>query len=589
MMQLIAGQLINGIIVGSLYGIIALAVSLTSGITGVVNFALGAFMLVGAYLTWHLNETYGVAFPFAVILVMGVVALIGLVADVLLFRHTRNNLINGLIVSIGLVSVIVALVHMTWTSTPQNMQPFVTGVFTVGGVVVPKMKLLMGVVLILIVSMTYLGLTRTWMGRAAYAYAQNYRSPPGWRGRLWCGLVRTRWVDVRHALLTDPRHWRAVHAEGRRRGATGRHRQRDRGAVRRHSNRCGRRPGFGVPAACMQRRLWLADAGTSAAFQAGRSVREALMRVLLLVLCGAVALVPALTANNVVLSVLTFTFILGILAVSFNLIYGITGQLTLFHAAAFGVGAYATHLSMAHWSISFWLGSAFAMGCVAVVSLLLGIVCFRFRLKEFYFAVVTLAFAEMIRLVVMNWHGLTNGSLGINFNLKPSVGVPGVGALVIEGPVRWYYFSLACVVVIVLAYQLVVNSWIGNAFKAIRLNEDVAASLGLNAFRYKLLSFVLGSMGASFAGGLYSHYMGFVDPHLLDINQSLAILSMALIGGTGSVAAPVVGALVVTALPHLIDLNAEWRLLIYGLILILTILLMPQGIVGSLQRLRKHA
>ena len=144
MMQLIAGQLINGIIVGSLYGIIALAVSLTSGITGVVNFALGAFMLVGAYLTWHLNETYSVAFPFAVILVMGAVALIGLVADVLLFRHTRNNLINGLIVSIGLVSVIVALVHMTWTSTPQNMQPFVAGVFTVGGVIVPKMKLLMG-------------------------------------------------------------------------------------------------------------------------------------------------------------------------------------------------------------------------------------------------------------------------------------------------------------------------------------------------------------------------------------------------------------------------------------------------------------
>ncbi len=173
MMQLIAGQLINGIIVGSLYGIIALAVSLTSGITGVVNFALGAFMLVGAYLTWHLNETYSVAFPFAVILVMGAVALIGLVADVLLFRHTRNNLINGLIVSIGLVSVIVALVHMTWTSTPQNMQPFVAGVFTVGGVIVPKMKLLMGGVLVSIIGLTYLGLTRTWMGRAAYAYAQN--------------------------------------------------------------------------------------------------------------------------------------------------------------------------------------------------------------------------------------------------------------------------------------------------------------------------------------------------------------------------------------------------------------------------------
>jgi len=172
-MQLIAGQLINGMIVGSLYGIIALAVSLTSGITGIVNFALGAYMLVAAYLTWHLHEIYSLPFPLAVILVMGAVALIGLIADVLLFRHTRNNLINGLIVSIGLVSVIVALVHMKWTSTPQNMQPFVTGVFVVSGIIVPKMKLLMGVVLLSIVGATYLGLTRTWVGRAAFAYAQN--------------------------------------------------------------------------------------------------------------------------------------------------------------------------------------------------------------------------------------------------------------------------------------------------------------------------------------------------------------------------------------------------------------------------------
>ena len=92
----------------------------------------------------------------------------------------------------------------------------------------------------------------------------------------------------------------------------------------------------------------------------------------------------------------------------------------------------------------------------------------------------------MIRLGVMNWHSLTNGSLGINFSLKPSVGYPEPERWSSRGRCSWYYFSLACVVVVVLAYQLVVNSWIGNAFKAIRLNEDVAASLGLNAFRYKL-------------------------------------------------------------------------------------------------------
>ncbi|MCL4745030.1 MAG: branched-chain amino acid ABC transporter permease [Burkholderiaceae bacterium] len=173
MTQLIIGQLINGIIVGSLYGIIALAVSLTSGITGIVNFALGVFMMVGAYVTWFLSESFGLAFPIAAALATVTVAVIGLVADVLLFRHTRNNLINGLIVSIGLISVLVATVLLIWTTTPQNMQPFVSGVFRIGDVIVPKMKLLMCLILTALIVLTYIGLTRTWAGRAAYAYSQN--------------------------------------------------------------------------------------------------------------------------------------------------------------------------------------------------------------------------------------------------------------------------------------------------------------------------------------------------------------------------------------------------------------------------------
>ena len=173
MMQLVVGQLINGVIIGSLYGIIALAVSLTSGITGIVNFALGVFMMVGAYLTWHLNANFGVAFPLAAAFASAAVAVLGLVADVLLFRHTRNNLINGLIVSIGLTSVLIAGVSLIWTTTPQNMDPFVSGVFSIGGVVVPKMKVLMCVILVSLFVMTYYALTKTWAGRAAYAYSQN--------------------------------------------------------------------------------------------------------------------------------------------------------------------------------------------------------------------------------------------------------------------------------------------------------------------------------------------------------------------------------------------------------------------------------
>ncbi|MEO5699965.1 MAG: branched-chain amino acid ABC transporter permease, partial [Casimicrobiaceae bacterium] len=95
-------------------------------------------------------------------------------------------------------------------------------------------------------------------------------------------------------------------------------------------------------------------------------------------------LVPALTDNNVVLTVLIFTFILGILAVSFNLIFGYTGQLSLFHAAAFGLSAYATYLSMLHWHIPFWLGMVVGVVFVSLVSVVIGTICFRFKLKELY-------------------------------------------------------------------------------------------------------------------------------------------------------------------------------------------------------------
>lgn len=173
MLQLVVGQLLNGIIVGTLYAIIALGVTLTFGITGIVNFALGAFMMLGAYFTWYLTDGVGIPYPVAVPLAVFAVALVGLLVDQALFRFTRNNLINGLIVSIGLISVIVAVVLMVWTTTPQNMHYVLPGVLRVGGVIVPKMKAVVFAVLLVVIALTYAGLTRTWAGRAAYAYAQN--------------------------------------------------------------------------------------------------------------------------------------------------------------------------------------------------------------------------------------------------------------------------------------------------------------------------------------------------------------------------------------------------------------------------------
>lgn len=171
--QLILGQLLNGAIVGTLYGIVALGVSLTFGITGIVNFALGAFMMLGAYMTWFITEGLGLAYPLAALCAVGVTAAAGLIADQVLFRFTRNNLVNGLLVSIGLIAMMEAGALLIWTSTPKDMHYVLPGVFRMFGLVVPKLKLLVFGILILVIVATYAALTRTWIGRAAFAYAQN--------------------------------------------------------------------------------------------------------------------------------------------------------------------------------------------------------------------------------------------------------------------------------------------------------------------------------------------------------------------------------------------------------------------------------
>ncbi|MEO5700943.1 MAG: branched-chain amino acid ABC transporter permease, partial [Casimicrobiaceae bacterium] len=246
-------------------------------------------------------------------------------------------------------------------------------------------------------------------------------------------------------------------------------------------------------------------------------------------------------------------------------------------------------LSMLHWHIPFWLGMVVGVVFVSLVSVVIGTICFRFKLKELYFAIVTLAFSELARLVILNWTTFTNGSLGINFTVTPTLWVPGQGVIPVTGTLMWYYLSLAAVVLAVIFYSRIVHSWMGRSFAAIRLNEDLADTLGINVFRYKLVCFVAGNAGAAVAGSFYSFYISYIDPHYFSVDQSLAIIAMALLGGREFVAAPIVGALVLTALPHVIDVNAEVRILIYGLILILTILLMPRGIAGVLLRWRRAA
>ena len=303
------------------------------------------------------------------------------------------------------------------------------------------------------------------------------------------------------------------------------------------------------------------------------------------------AALPLAIRSDFVLTIFIYTFLSGILAVTFDLIFGFTGQLSMFHPAVFGLSAYVTHLLVLHARLPFWLATLPAAAAAVALAIVVGSICFKFRLKTFYFAVVTLAFAEMLRLIIVNWNSVTNGTLGLVVSGKPTIWWPGTGLVAIRGPVAWYYLTLAALGATVLICARVLASWMGRAFGAIRLNEDLARTLGINVFRYKLVSFAIGNALASFAGGLYGYYTGYIDPGYLSINQSMEVLAMVLLGGQGTLTGPVVGSFVLTALPHVIDLRAEARAILYGAILIFTILVMPRGVVGTLRawRMRRAA
>jgi len=169
--QLVLGQVLNGAIIGAMYGIIALGITLTFGITGIVNFALGEFMMVGAYATYALAERGGLPYPAAVVPACLIAAAAGYLSNKAFFRFTRNNLVNGLLVSIGLISLFESASMLVWTATPLEMHHVLPGALRVGDLGLPKMKLVVFGVIVAVILATYLA--RTWLGRAAFAYAQN--------------------------------------------------------------------------------------------------------------------------------------------------------------------------------------------------------------------------------------------------------------------------------------------------------------------------------------------------------------------------------------------------------------------------------
>jgi branched-chain amino acid transport system permease protein len=287
----------------------------------------------------------------------------------------------------------------------------------------------------------------------------------------------------------------------------------------------------------------------------------------------AAALVPVAVRSEYILHTAVLAGIYVILASSLNITNGYTGLFSFGHAAFYGIGAYtaailATRLG---WGFALTLPAAGVVAAAFGAALALP----TLRLSGIFLALVTIGFQEIAYLVTLNWIGLTRGPMGI-----PGIPPAALFGVELRGNAAYYWLVLALDVLTLFVLSRIVTSRVGRAFVAIREDELAAEASGIPAFRMKVLSFVIATFFAGIAGAFFAHHARFVSADSFRLDETFVILTMLIVGGLGSLAGPVIGAVALVILPEASRFLAEYRGVVYGLILIGVILFRPEGVAG---------
>ncbi len=264
--------------------------------------------------------------------------------------------------------------------------------------------------------------------------------------------------------------------------------------------------------------------------------------------------------------------IYAILALSLNLITGYAGQISLGHAAFFGLGAYTAALASTKLGSPFLLNLLLAALAAGVVGAVLGIPCLRVR--DDFLAITTMGIGFVVEAVFL-YSDFFGGAMGIG-----NIAAPGLLGVELSKPA-----FLVLIVLVILAVvgmdRWVSRSWIGLAWAAVREDETAAGAVGVDIVRFKVFAFVVGSAIAGLAGALYAHFLTFIMATNFGFGQSIVVLCMVVLGGIGTIRGPIVGAIVLGALPEISRPLLEYRTLLYGVLLMLCMRFQPQGLLGE--------
>jgi branched-chain amino acid transport system permease protein len=297
---------------------------------------------------------------------------------------------------------------------------------------------------------------------------------------------------------------------------------------------------------------------------------------------------PLLNLSSYTLNMLIMMFFFAYLAIGWNVLGGFAGQHSLGHAAFVGMGAYTSTFLFSAYGLSPWIGMWIGGALAAAFAWFLGYAAFRCGLKGPFFLLVTIAAAQIVMLLVLNIRTL-GGASGITIPFQGNFPL----LFQFENKVVYYYVALGLLVTGVLVSALIARTRLGFYFVAIRENDDAAQGLGIHILRYKLIATALSAFLSALGGTFYAQYILFIDPEsILSLGLSIEIMVYPILGGVGTVLGPVIGAFILYPVGELARYlwggsAAGIHLLFYGAFLVISIMFMPEGVVGLFRRLEE--
>ncbi len=292
-----------------------------------------------------------------------------------------------------------------------------------------------------------------------------------------------------------------------------------------------------------------------------------------------------LVLGNYVLGIFVMIYFWAYVGQSWNVLTGYTGHISLGHALYLGIGAYATTFLAQHYGLTPWVGMFIGGALAALIGLFVGFLGFRFGMRGVYFVILTIAFAEITRLVVSHIEALGSFT-GIFLDFKPSL-----RNFQFRGNVPYYYISFGFMLASLVAVRFIERSKLGRFMVAIREDEEAAQALGVNTFRYNMLAIAISAFMTALAGAFYANYIFYLHPNtMFGMATSIDLILRPIVGGLGTIFGPILGSFILTPLSEISRAYFAkgglegLHLILYGILAILVVLFMPRGIIVYVDR-----